>query len=232
MNYRTLLIDLDPQGNASTGVGWRRDSGTPTTYDLLGGELSLDAAASPTVVDLLSVVPANTDLAGAEVELVEYGDGREIILRDLLRPAMNAWDYIIIDCPPSLGMLTINAFTASDSILIPVQAEYYALEGLARLLDTINLVKRSTNRSLRIEGLVLTMHDARNNLSRQVEAEVREHFPQATYTTVIPRNVRLSEAPSFGEPIITYDVTSRGARSYIDLAREFVVRDRGEDAHP
>ena len=230
LHYRTLIIDLDPQGNATSGVGVDRSTLDRSIYDVLAGELSLDDAVLATQVELLDLVPARTELAAAEVELVHVEERREFVLADVLGTQTRRWDFVLIDCPPSLGLLTINALTAADSVLIPVQAEYYALEGLARLLETIERVRTHTNARLQLEGMVLTMHDNRNNLSRQVEDEVRAHFAAQTYETVIPRNVRLSEAPSFGAPIILYDVTSRGARSYLDLAREFVERNSGHGA--
>lgn len=230
LHYRTLLIDMDPQGNATSGFGIDRESLPSSIYNWMAGEVSASEAIQATSVDLLDVMPARTDLAGAEVELAHVEQGREFVLRDALSAAPLDYDYAIIDCPPSLGLLTINALAASDSVLIPVQAEYYALEGLARLLDTIGLVRERLNRKLRVEGMVLTMHDARNNLSKQVEDEVREHFEAETFDTVIPRNVRLSEAPSFGEPIIVYDVSSRGAQSYLAFAREFVKRNASVQA--
>ncbi len=229
MQYRTLLLDLDPQGNATSGAGCEREAMHGSVYDVFCGTAGLADIAVPSAVELLHIAPASTDLAGAEVELVGM-DQRETVLRRAIAAAGPDYDYIIIDCPPSLGLLTINALVGADSVLIPIQTEYYALEGLARLLDTIELVRRQLNPELALEGLVLTMHDGRNNLSRQVEAEVREHFAEQTYVTVIPRNVRLSESPSFGEPIIMYDIRSVGARSYLELAREFVERDANRHA--
>ncbi len=229
MQYRTLLVDIDPQGNATSGVGCERDLVERSIYDVFCGSATLREVAQPTGVELLHVAPARTDLAGAEVELVTM-DQRDTILRRAIDAVRTDYDYVIIDCPPSLGLLTINALVGADSVLVPIQTEYYALEGLARLLDTIELVRRRLNPRLALEGLVLTMHDGRNNLSRQVEAEVRDHFAEQTYETVIPRNVRLSESPSFGEPIIMYDIRSAGAKSYLDLAREFVERDANRHA--
>jgi chromosome partitioning protein len=224
LHYRTLVIDMDPQGNATSGFGIERERLDRSIYDLMAGVARASEVIQPTSVDLLEVLPARTDLAGAEVELAHFDEGREFVLRDALAEQSLEFDYAIIDCPPSLGLLTINALAAADSVLIPVQAEYYALEGLARLLDTIELVKNRLNPSLNVEGMILTMHDSRNNLSKQVEDEVRQHFGEETFETVIPRNVRLSEAPSFGEPIILYDVSSRGAQSYLAFAKEFVER--------
>lgn len=224
MHYRTLVVDLDPQGNATSGLGIAADEIQASIYDVLAGRIALDEAVIDTQWERLQALPATADLAAAEVELVSVDERRENYVQDMLHEVSETYDYVIIDCPPSLGMLTINALVAADAVLIPVQAEYYALEGLARLLQTIEQVKRSLNPSLQIEGMVLTMHDARNNLARQVEDDVREHFGEMTFSTVIPRNVRLSEAPSFGQPIITYDVSSRGARSYLALAKEFLER--------
>lgn len=224
--YRTLLVDLDPQGNATSGVGVDRSSVDRSVYDAICGRCSLADTVVSTHIEGLDLAPARTELAAAELELVGV-EGREFTLRNALGDARSRWDYIVIDCPPSLGLLTINALTAADSVLVPVQTEYYALEGLARLIDTIGMVQQGPNASLRIEGMLLTMADQRNNLSRQVESEVRSHFGAQTYQTVIPRNVRLSESPSHGEPIIVYDVESRGARSYLALAREFVERNAG-----
>ncbi|MCB9508371.1 MAG: ParA family protein [Myxococcales bacterium] len=229
LQFRTLLVDIDPQGNATSGVGCDRASLGRSIYDALSGACELSDAVIPTTVELLSLAPASTDLAGAEVELVGVTD-RERVLRAALASVAHDYDYVLIDCPPSLGLLTINALVAADTVLVPIQTEYYALEGLARLLDTIELVRRSLNGALALEGLVLTMHDGRNNLSRQVEAEVREHFAAQTYETVIPRNVRLSESPSFGQPIILYDIRSVGAKSYLDLAREFIERNASTHA--
>lgn len=223
LHYRVLLVDLDPQGNATSGVGVDREALPRSVYNVLCREADLHEVVVATHIEMLSLAPARTELAGAEIELVNV-EGREFVLREALGDVREQFDYVIIDCPPSLGLLTLNALAAADSVLVPVQAEYYALEGLARLLDTIGLVQKSINRALTIEGVLLTMHDARNNLSRQVETEVREHFAEQTYETVIPRNVRLSESPSHGEPIIMYDMESRGARSYVAFAREFVER--------
>ncbi len=223
LQYRTLLIDIDPQGNATSGVGCEREELHASIYEVFCAAATVAEVVLPTTVEQLFIAPAQTDLAGAEVELVTVAR-RESVLRRALGDSLSEYDYIIIDCPPSLGLLTLNALVAADSVLVPIQTEYYALEGLARLLDTIDLVRRRLNPGLALEGLLLTMHDGRNNLARQVEAEVRDHFADETYATVIPRNVRLSESPSFGEPIIMYDIRSAGAKSYLALAREFVER--------
>lgn len=224
LQLRTLVVDLDPQGNASSGLGVVRGDIRHSVYEVLAGTIDAREALLVTDFENLHLLPSKTELAAAELELVTVEERREYFLKDALESLRDDFDYILIDCPPSLSLLTINALVAADAVLIPVQAEYYALEGLARLRDTIARVKQHLNPALAIDGLVLTMHDNRNNLARQVEDDVRAHFGDNVYTTVIPRNVRLSEAPSFGQPIITYDVTSRGARAYLDLAREFVER--------
>jgi len=216
-----LLIDLDPQGNTTSGLGLAKDQAQQTTYDVLSGEAQLANAVAETHVVQLFVLPANANLAGAEVELVNRAE-REFTLSRALQTAN--YDYIIIDCPPSLGLLTINALTAASSVLIPVQAEYYALEGLSQLLNTIQAVKGSTNPNLELLGIVLTMFDKRNSLSEQVAKEVQNYFGDRLFKTVIPRNVRLAEAPSYGQTIFEHDRWSKGARAYKALSRE--VRDR------
>jgi len=230
---RVLLVDIDPQGNASSGLGHARAESTgPSVYDLVIGERSLDEVVRKTELATLDLVPANADLAGAEIELVALPD-RELRLRAALRgavagdrpPAVDDYDYIIVDTPPSLGLLTLNALAAADAVLVPLQCEYYALEGLSDLQNTIRLVSQSLNPALRIEGIVLCMVDTRQNLTEQVASEVRSHFDGKVYATTVPRNVRLSEAPSFGKPIILYDIASKGAKSYLELAREFLARD-------
>lgn len=224
LGYRTLVVDLDPQGNASSGLGIDHHALETSVYNVLAGEVSAETAIVETPFDGLHLLPATTDLAAAELELVEVESKREFYVRTMLVPLRANYDYIVLDCPPSLGLLTLNALVASDRVLIPVQAEYYALEGLARLQETLDLVRQHLNPRLELDGLVLTMYDRRNNLARQVEEDVRNHFGDQAYKTLIPRNVRLSEAPSFGQPITTYDVSSRGARAYLELAREFVER--------
>jgi chromosome partitioning protein len=214
-----LLVDLDPQGNASSGLGLPKDQPT-TTYDVLAGRVSLAKAIQETHVAQLSVLPANNNLAGSEIELVSRAR-REFALAEVLRSAPAAgYSYILIDCPPSLGLLTINALTAADAVLIPVQAEYYALEGLSQLLNTIQAVRGSTNPHLELLGIVLTMFDKRNSLSEQVQAEVGNYFGDKLLKTIIPRNVRLAEAPSYGRTIYEHDRWSKGARAYKTLARE------------
>ena len=220
---RVLLVDLDPQGNATSGLGIARDGERPTVYQAILGEHDARAAILPTEVPNLVVLPSGTDLVGAELELVAI-DQREGRLRTALEPLRAAYDYIFIDCPPSLGLLTVNALVAADRVLVPLQCEYYALEGLGSLLRTIELVRANLNRSLELEGVVLTMFDARNNLAKQVATDVQAHLPGQVYETVIPRNVRLSEAPSHGKPALLYDIESKGAQSYLSLAQEVLRR--------
>ena len=217
---KVLLIDADPQGNATSGVGAEKDVEF-SIYDILVGEVEMDEVVEKTVIKNLLVCPSNINLAGAEVELVSMMS-REQRLKEKLEKIKNNFDYILIDCPPSLGLITLNAFTASDSVLIPVQCEYYALEGLGQLLNTINLVKKHLNKDIEIEGALLTMYDARTNLSNQVVKEVKKYFNDKVYKTVIPRNVRLSEAPSYGMPITEYDPRSKGAKMYEKFTKEFL----------
>lgn len=217
---RVLLIDADPQANATGGLGIAPEDLPYSLYDVLIRGRNIRDVIIPTEMENLFLIPANKDLAGAEVELVNEFS-RETRLRKALKNLNVNFNFIIIDCPPSLGLLTINALAASDSLIIPLQCEYFALEGLARLMDTIDLVKEHLNPSLKIEGILLTMYDVRNNLSKEVEVEVRKHFGDLVFKTIIPRNVRLSEAPSFGKPIILYDMNCKGAESYISFAREF-----------
>jgi len=217
---KVLLIDTDPQGNATSGVGVNKEQEF-SVYDVLVGEVEIEKTLQDTNVKNLKVCPSNINLAGAEVELVSMMS-REHRLKEGLENIKDEFDYIIIDCPPSLGLITLNAFTASDSVLIPVQCEYYALEGLGQLLNTINLVRKHLNKSLQIEGAVLTMYDIRTNLSNQVVKEVKKYFENKVYKTVIPRNVKLSEAPSYGMPITVYDPKSKGAKCYEKLVREIL----------
>lgn len=221
LGKRTLLIDLDPQGNASSGVGFDKQQVEQSVYRVLCGEMNMPAACIKTEFDNLSLCPSDISLAGAEVELVMM-DEREYRLKSAVAAIKQDYDFIIIDCPPSLGLLTLNALVAADTILIPIQCEYYALEGLSQLTSTIRKVRQSLNRALDIEGVLLTMFDARTNLSIQVADEVKRFYPQKVYASVIPRNVRLSEAPSFGQPIHIYDKHSRGAECYMDLAQEVI----------
>ena len=217
---KVLLIDADPQGNATSGVGAEKDVEF-STYDVLVGETEIEEAIEGTIIKNLSVCPSNINLAGAEVELVSMMS-REQRLKEKLDVIKDEFDYILIDCPPSLGLITLNSFTASNSVLIPVQCEYFALEWLGQLINTINLVKKHLNKEIQIEGALLTMYDARTNLSNQVVKEVKKYFEDKVYKTVIPRNVRLSEAPSYGMPITEYDPRSKGAKSYMKFAKEFL----------
>ena len=217
---KVLLIDADPQGNATSGVGAEKDAEF-STYDILATDAGMEQALEKTMIKNLLVCPSDINLAGAEVELVSMMS-REQRLKEKLEDIKDSFDYILIDCPPSLGLITLNAFTASDSVLIPVQCEYYALEGLGQLINTINLVKKHLNKNLEVEGALLTMYDARTNLSNQVVKEVKKYFGEKVYKTVIPRNVRLSEAPSYGMPITEYDPRSKGAKSYEKFTKEFL----------
>ena len=217
---RILLVDLDPQGNTSSGLGIDRSSIEYSTYDVLINDIGIDEAIEPTSVRDLYVVPATIGLAGAEIELVSLFS-REMRLGQALKPVVGEYDFVLIDCPPSLGLLTINGLSGADELLIPIQCEYYALEGVSQLTRNVQLVQQSLNPQLKVEGVILTMFDGRTTLSADVVAQVREHFGDTTYRTVIPRTVRLSEAPSYGEPIEAFDPMSRGAIAYRELAREF-----------
>lgn len=221
---RVLLVDVDPQGNASSGLGINKIDSGRCIYDCLINDLPIQSVIQTTQIDSLYVVPATIQLAGAEVELVSTVS-REMKLKKALAVIKDAYDFIIIDCPPSLGLLTLNAMTAADTILIPVQCEYYALEGLSQLINTIKLVKKHLNPGLEIEGAVLTMFDARTNLSIQVVDEVKAYFKEKVFHSIIPRNVRLSEAPSYGLPIVLYDPKSKGAEQYQELAKEVIERE-------
>ncbi len=220
---RTLLVDLDPQGNASSGLGIAKETLGSSVYDVIVNDVAMRDVVVQTSMEYLDVAPATVDLFGAEVELVS-AIGREHRLRDALADLRADYEFIFVDCPPSLGLLTVNALTAVDSVLIPIQCEYYALEGLSQLLGTIRIVQKRLNRDLTIEGVLLTMYDSRLNLARQVQDEAVEYFGKSVYDTVIPRNVRLSEAPSFGKPVILYDILSVGAESYMKLAEELIAR--------
>ena len=224
---KVLMIDADPQGNASSGVGIDREEIEVSVYDALINDVSINNIVKKTNVKNLSICPSNINLAGAEVELVSMMS-REHRLKEKLDEVKEEYDFIIIDCPPSLGLITLNAFTASDSVLIPVQCEYYALEGLGQLLNTISLVKKHLNKDIEIEGALLTMYDIRTNLSNQVVKEVKKYFEDKVYKTVIPRNVKLSEAPSYGMPISVYDPRSKGAKSYEKFVREFIKNNEVE----
>ena len=218
---KVLLIDMDPQGNTTTGFGLDKNNIENTVYELLLGECAFDDAVMKEVVPRLSILPANVNLAGAEIELLDMGR-KEYILKDTLDYVRDNYDYILIDCPPSLSLLTINAMTAASTVLVPIQCEYYALEGLSQLIYTINLCRRSLNPDLDIEGIVFTMYDSRTNLSQEVVENVREHVEQRIFETIIPRNVKLAEAPSYGEPITLYDERSTGAIAYRQLAKELI----------
>ena len=222
---RVLLIDLDPQGNASTGLGLSRTDRRFTTYDVLGGRATIAQAVRATGVPDLMIVPSSVELAGAEIELVDV-ENRENVLRNRLDGVLVAWDWVLIDCPPSLGLLTLNALVAAHSVLVPMQCEFYALEGLSHLIRTIERVRRSLNPELEIQGVLLTMFDKRNNLSESVAADVREHFGEKVFETVIPRNVRVSEAPSHGKPVLIYDLRCPGAQAYVHLASEVLKREK------
>lgn len=222
---RVLLVDVDPQGNATSGFGIDKRQVKRTSYDLLIGEASVDEVIRETEFTRVSIIPSSIQLAGAEVELVQMEDrvGR---LKLALAAVRNLYDFILIDCPPSLGLITLNAFAAVDTVLIPIQCEYYALEGLSQLMATIRQVKKLYNPDIAVEGVLLTMFDSRLNLTLQVVNEVKKYFPDRVYHTTIPRNVRLSEAPSYGQPVIYYDKASKGAQAYLDFAKEFLKANR------
>ena len=224
---RVLVVDADPQGNASTGLGVPAQARRVTTYELIQGRGELAAAIQATAVPGLELVPASSDLAAAEIEMVDDAR-RSYRLRDALAPSRSAYDFVLVDCPPSLGLLTVNALVAAQAVLVPLQCEFFALEGLSQLLRTIEGVRRSLNPILRVDGIVLTMYDRRNNLSEQVASDVRGFMGERVYATVIPRNVRVSEAPSHGKPVLLYDLRSPGARAYAHLAGEMLRRGRRE----
>jgi chromosome partitioning protein len=228
---KTLVVDCDPQGNATSGFGIRKDVGDASVYDcVVDGVSIVEAIREEVHFPFLDVAPASRDLAGAQVELADRPD-RQQRLREALEPVRDDYEYILVDAPPSLGILTVNTLAAADTVLIPIQCEFYALEGLSQLLNTVRLVQRNINPELEIEGVLLTMFDSRLNLSKQVAEEAREYFGAKVFETVIPRNIRLAEAPSFGKPIALYDVLSSGARGYLSLAREMIRKDEeaGED---
>ena len=223
---RVLTIDIDPQGNTTSGLGIDKTEVKESIYDVIINDLSLHETVMPTKIETLGLSPSNIHLAGAEVELVSV-ISREMRLKSAIAEVKDQYDFILIDCPPSLGLLTVNALTAADTILVPIQCEYYALEGLSQLMNTVRIVQKHLNPALKVEGVVLTMFDARTNLSIQVVEEVIKYFGNKVYRTIIPRNVRLSEAPSFGLPIILYDERSKGAESYMELAEEVIMTAEG-----
>ena len=220
---KVLAIDMDPQGNMSSGLGLDKDSIDKTIYDMIIGENDVEEVIDHGTIDNLDILPSNVDLSAVEIELIDV-DNKEFVVRDAIQKIRDNYDYIIIDCPPSLSLLTINAMTTADSVLVPIQCEYYALEGLSQLIHTVELVKERLNSILEIEGVVFTMYDARTNLSLQVVENVKDNLQQNIYKTIIPRNIRLAEAPSYGTPINQYDPKSAGAESYMRLAEEVIVK--------
>ncbi|WML36435.1 AAA family ATPase [Clostridium sp. OS1-26] len=224
--YRILNIDIDPQGNTTSGLGFDKKSLTESMYDILTSDATIDEIAKKSeLIDNFYLIPSTMELAGAEVELISK-DNRENILKNKISNMKSKFDYIFIDCPPSLGLLTINALTASDSVLIPIQCEFYALEGVGQLINTIQLVKKSLNKDLEVEGVIMSMYDGRTKLSNEVVSEVKSYFKDNVYETTIPRNIRLAEAPSFGLPIMLYDDKCRGAEAYENLTKEFLSRQK------
>ncbi len=224
-NKKTLIIDIDPQGNTTSGLGLDPRTVESSVYDCLINDVPMEKAIVKTDFSNLWICPSNIDLAGAELEMVGLSD-REFLLKNSIEKIKDQFDFILIDCPPSLGLITLNSFAAADTVLVPIQCEYYALEGLSQLTNTIKIIKKGINPPLGIEGILLTMFDARTNLSIQVVEEVKKFFGSKVYSSIIPRNVRLSEAPSFGQPIIVYDKNSKGAESYLDLADEVIENNR------
>lgn len=228
MGKKVLMIDIDPQGNATSGIGIRKSSKMLSIYNVITGEISIEKAIESTIVPNLDVLPASIDLAGVEVEMV-YMESREKVLHEILKKARNSYDYITIDCPPSLGLLTVNALTSADSVLIPIQCEFFALEGLSQLMNTVRLVKKRLNPRLSIEGVLLTMRDSRSNLGQQVADEILKYFAKTVFNTSIPRNIRLAEAPSHGLPIYLYDKNCAGSKAYLKLTQELL--DRNNDTY-
>jgi chromosome partitioning protein len=224
---KVLLVDMDPQGNATTGLGFTKSSIKKTVYDILNEHCVAKDAMLATEVDNLFILPANIDLAGAEIDLV-YKRGREKVLRKAIEPLKKEFDFIFIDCPPSLGMLTINAMVASDSVIIPIQSEYFAMEGLTQLINSVSMVKQSLNRALEVEGVLLTMFDSRSLIAKQIADEIRRYFNKKVYEIIIPRNVRLAEAPSHGKPVMLHDDKCVGARAYKAFTDEFLARQQQE----
>lgn len=228
MGKKVLMIDIDPQGNTTSGIGLKKSKGMVSVYNVLSGDAPIESAISPTIVEGLDILPASIDLAGVEVEMV-YMESREKILFEILKKCKNKYDYITIDCPPSLGLLTINALTSADSVLIPIQCEFFALEGLSQLMNTVRLVKKRLNPRISIEGVLLTMRDSRSNLGQQVADEIIKYFAKSVFNTSIPRNIRLAEAPSHGLPIYLYDKNCSGSRAYYKLTEE--ILDRNNDKY-
>ena len=225
MGKKSLVVDLDPQGNATSGLGIDKDSEMKTVYDLISGDCSADEVIQHTLLENLDVLPSTVDLAGAEIEMVQMPQ-REKIMKQILDPLRNSYDFIMIDCPPSLGLITVNALTACDSVIIPMQCEFYPLMGITQLMNTIRLIKYHLNPSIDIEGVVMTMKDKRSNLTTQVSDEIIKFFGKKVFFTYIPRNIRLAEAPSHGEPIMVYEPNSKGAEAYLSLAEEFLDRNK------
>lgn len=223
MDKRVLILDVDPQGNATSAVGINKTKELKTIYDLIDGESEFDDVIQPTIVENLFIIPSTVDLAGAEVELIQIPE-REKVIKKILDEIKSSYDFILIDCPPSLGLITVNALTASDSIIVPIQCEFFALEGLTQLMNTIRLIKYHLNPNLDIEGVVMTMKDKRYNLTNQVSNEIIKFFNKKVYLTTIPRNIRLAEAPSHGLPVALYDANSKGAEAYLSLAEEIMKR--------
>ncbi|MGI5842194.1 MAG: ParA family protein [Christensenellales bacterium] len=225
MGRKVLIVDMDPQGNASSGIGVEKTSSTKTIYNVIDGDALVHEVILPTYIENLDIIPATVDLAGAEIELVQMSS-REKIVKNILGRVKPNYDFIFIDCPPSLGLLTVNALTSADSIVIPIQCEFYALEGLSQLMNTVRLIKHHLNPTLDVEGVILTMKDSRSNLVAQVSQEIVKFFGKKVFQTAIPRNIRLAEAPSHGQSILTYDAASKGAQSYAMLAEEFLKRNK------
>ena len=225
MGKKVLILDMDPQGNATSGVGIEKNPKVKTIYNVIDGECSVKEAILPTHIKNLDIIPATVDLAGAEIDLVQMSS-REKIVKNILGRILDDYDYITIDCPPSLGLLTVNALTASHSIVIPIQCEFFALEGLSQLMNTVRLIRQHLNPTLNVEGVVLTMKDNRSNLIAEVSGEIVKFFGKKVFETYIPRNIRLAEAPSHGEPIVTYDFSSKGADAYLRLAEELLERNK------
>ena len=225
MGKKVLVLDLDPQGNATSGLGIEKDKDLKTIYDLISGDTDVNDVIKQTIVENLDIIPSTVDLAGAEIEMVQMPQ-REKIIKGILDPIKDSYDFTMIDCPPSLGLITVNSLTASDSVIIPITCEFFSLEGLTQLMNTIKLIKYHLNPSIDIEGVVMTMKDKRSNLTAQVSDEILKFFGKRVFFTYIPRNIRLAEAPSHGEPILIYEPSSKGAEAYMSLAEEFLDRNK------